>query len=156
VIKKLLNTALESLFGGGPANTDTIPLRAARNREHAVALVENASSLTIPSHPVRVVGNLLALTDRQRDILRSMTASVTANEYGKVEGNNAVFVSSGLNVAAVTLHAMGFSRERDGANISSPRFVKTIQTESGFSRVATAWIEKSGDTGVVYTLLSVD
>lgn len=156
VAKKLLSSTLESLLGCGPANIDTIPLRTSRGSERTTAIVENASALSIPSHPVRVMGNLLSLTNRQRELLRSMTQSVTANEYGKVEGNDAVFVSSTLAVAAVTLHALGFSRDRTGGTIASQRFVKTIETESGRACVITACVEMGKDSGLVYTSISVD
>lgn len=156
VIKKLLNTALESLLGDSPANIDALPLRASQRREASVSPVENASSLNIPSHPVRVVGELLNLTARQREILRSMTESVTANEYCKVEGGNAVFVSSSVNQAAVTLHAMGFSRERDGGRVAPHRFAKTFEVENGQPSIAVACVEMNADTGVVYTRISID
>jgi hypothetical protein len=156
VVKKLLSTALESLLGGRPTNIDTIPLRASQGSEQATAIVENASALSIPSHPVRVMGSLLSLTNRQRELLRSMTQSVTANEYGKVEGNDAVFVSSTLAVAAVTLHALGFSRDRTGGTIASQRFVKTIETESGRVSVVTARVEVSEESGKAYTSICVD
>ena len=156
VLNKLLNTALESLLGGSPANTDTIPLRASRQSENDIGFIENASAVTIPAHPIRVVGNLLRLTALQRQLLRSTTQSVTANEFGNVEGGNAVFVSYSLKKAAVTLHSMGFTLEREGGRVASPRFVKTIETESGRSCVATAWMEMNGELNSVYTTICVD
>lgn len=156
VVKRLWSTALTSLLEGRPANTDAIAPRVSRDGESDIGTIENASSLTIPSHPVAVVGNLLRLTARQRQLLRSTTVSVTANEYGKVEGGNAVFVSSSVNQAAVTLHSMGFSRERDGGRVASPRFSKTIETESGRSCVASARVEQSGGLIGVYTTICVD
>lgn len=156
LVKKLLSTALESLLGGGPANIDTIPPRTSQGSERSVEILEDASALSIPSHPVRVMGNLLGLTDRQTTLLRSMAQSVTASEYGKVEGNDAVFVSSTFTVAAVTLHSLGFSRNCDGGTVAAPRFVKTIETSSGRECVVTACVEMSGESGLVFTSISVD
>jgi hypothetical protein len=156
VVKKLKGTNLAALLGDTPANHDTVTTRSSRMEGTSSPVIENASALSIPSHPVRVVGNLLGLTARQRELLRSMTESVTANEYGKVEGSDAVIVSSSVNVAAVVLHALGFSRERESGKIASSRFVKAIESENGRMSVATARIERTGDSAMAYTLLSVE
>lgn len=156
VVKKLLSTALSSLNGDKPANIDTIGMYRPRPEGDDSAVVGNASALSIPSHPVRVVGNLLGLTNRQRDLLRTMTESVTANEFGKVEGSDAVFVSSTPSVATVTLHGLGFYRERDGGAMVPQRFVKTIERENGRLCVVTALMEAGREGSKVYTSLSVD
>lgn len=156
VIEKLVHSVLWPSGDSRPANSDTLVRSQSRQVAHSAPIVENASALAIPSHPVRVVGDLLSLTERQREMLRSMAESVTAHEYGRVEGGNLVFVSTSVHRACVTLHVMGFSRECDSGRVASPRFTKALEYSSGRSAAATAGVELNSSTGVVYTRISVD
>lgn len=155
-LQHLIDSALGTSGDIRPANVDAIVRGLSRQVTQPSPNIENASSFAIPSYPVRVVADLLGLTERQRETLRSMAESVTAHEYGKVEGGNAVFVSTSVNKASVILHAMGFSRDRDNGRVSSPRFTKALEYSSGRSAAATASVELNSSTGVVYARISVD
>lgn len=155
-IRHLVHSAFGTSGDNRPANVDTVTRGQAWQVNQSSTNIENASSFAIPSYPVRVVADLLGLTERQKETLRSMAESVTAHEYGKVEGGNAVFVSTSVNKACVTLHAMGFTRDRDNGRVASPRFTKALEYSSGRSAAATASVELNSSTGVVYTRISVE
>lgn len=154
LLQKLQKTKIASLVSGRPANDDYLMTAAKPSPLEETRLLADASSLSLCDAPALAVSRLLNLTALQTRILRAETLSLTASEYGKIGGSDAVFVSSSLNSAGVLLQCLGFSREQVGGRLCAPRFTKVTQTENGRERFASACVERRGDG--VYTVVSVD
>ena len=153
-LAKVLNSEASALFTTVPANGDTfVPRLVVRYPSSTLTLGPGTSHMLTMDAP-SIVAKLLTLTAYQQTILERDATSITANEYKRVGGTDAVLVMSSLPHATTMLHAIGFSRVCDDGAVCNPRFIKALEVVSGERAVATAVVEST--ESATYINLCVD
>lgn len=153
-LAKVLNSEASALFTTVPANGDTfVPRLVVRYPSSTLALGPGTSHMLVMDAP-GIVARLLKLTPYQQTILEREATSITANDYKRVGGSDALLAMSSLRHATVMLHAIGFSRVCEDGAICNPRFIKALEVESGGHAVASAVVESTKNT--TYVNVSVE
>ena len=138
---KVVNSAAAELFQTVPANTDSFSPRLIVRYPTSTITVGVGASPSFTTEAATIVSKLLGITPYQQNLLEKGASSITANEYKRVSGADAVLTTSSEPGAAVMLHSLGFSRVRGEGSIVSPRFIKALKRENGCAAVAIATVE---------------
>lgn len=153
-LAKVLNSEASALFTTVPANGDTFaPRLVVRYASSSLTIGSNKDG-GLTTDASGIVAKLLKLTSYQQSILKRDATSITANDFKRVGGTDAVLAMPSLHHATVMLHAIGFSRVCDDGAICNPRFIKALEVERGGHAVASAVVESTAN--VTYINLSVD
>lgn len=153
-MSRVVSSAASEIFRTLPANTDTFSPRLVVRYPTSTLTVGAPTSSSITTEAAAIVSNLLDVTPYQLNVLEKGATSITANEYKRAHGVDAVVALSSAKDAAIMLHTIGFSRVRGEGSIANPRFLKALEKEDGRRSVATATVESF--TNVAYINISVD
>ncbi len=154
-ISRVIREMGGAAYRGSSANEDIIPLYGRHIPTSPAEPVPESSDVRIPARGASALSNILRLTSAQRKLLERRAVSVTANEYGSIEGSDALMVMESERAAAVVLHEIGFSRIREVGALVSDRFYKMVDTSNGSPAVAWAGLERSSDENSVYVQISI-